>query len=165
MDEDTIRIIKEKIKQKYGNLKACSEAAGVKYTTLRDMLNGNILKSNVENVLKLCNALEIPIEMLIENFDPLEQLPEILEELESWGYSYEIDMDKNFEIAIRKLNGSYDYYNIYTFVENYYPYFRKQYMQSNNQKLIARKAEDLNEEQMDAILKMIDLMIDKNEEN
>lgn len=51
------------------SLKAFSEKAGIPYTTLRSMLERGIGNASVDNVIKICKALEITIEELEEIAD------------------------------------------------------------------------------------------------
>lgn len=119
--------IKNEIKNQYGSIKSFSEKVDIKYTTLIDMLNGNLLKSNVENVLKVCRELGIPIEALEDSYDPLGDFSDIKYELESAGYSVVKEEDSLYGISVGK-NNNYDFYNIFEFINEYYPTYRSKYI-------------------------------------
>ena len=59
--------VKEIIIQKYGSVKAFSQKIKVPYTTIDTILKRGILKSNVLNIIKICNELNIDISELINN--------------------------------------------------------------------------------------------------
>lgn len=59
-------IIKELIKDTKLSIKAFSEKADVPYTTLRSMLERGIENASVNNVIKICNALDITVDSLYD---------------------------------------------------------------------------------------------------
>lgn len=58
--------IKKKIKEKYGSIRQFAIKVGIPYTTIDSILKRGIINSNVGNVIKICKALDISIEQLIE---------------------------------------------------------------------------------------------------
>lgn len=56
--------IKELIISRYGSVKYFSKKIGIPYTTLDSILKRGIGNSNVMNVIKVCDALEISIDSL-----------------------------------------------------------------------------------------------------
>lgn len=56
--------IKHLIKQKSKNLKEFSEIAGIPYTTLHSILTRGIGNASVDNVIKICKALDISVDSL-----------------------------------------------------------------------------------------------------
>ena len=56
--------IKEIIKDKYGSVKRFAEKIEVPYTTIDTILKRGLLNSNVLNVIKICNELEINVDEL-----------------------------------------------------------------------------------------------------
>ena len=58
--------IKKKIKEKYGSIRQFAIKLGIPYTTIDSILKRGIINSNVGNVIKICKALDISIEKLIE---------------------------------------------------------------------------------------------------
>ena len=59
--------IKALIILEYGSVKAFSDKIKVPYTTIDTILKRGIFKSNVLNVLKICDALDIDTNELINN--------------------------------------------------------------------------------------------------
>lgn len=59
--------IKELIIQKYGSVKSFSNKIKIPYTTIDTILKRGMLKSNVLNVIKMCNELNIDINELVNN--------------------------------------------------------------------------------------------------
>ncbi|MEK4283252.1 LexA family protein [Ureibacillus sp. FSL K6-0165] len=47
--------------------RSLSRESGVAYTTIRSMLENNLKNSSIDNVIKLCSALEIKVEDLLED--------------------------------------------------------------------------------------------------
>lgn len=58
--------IRELIVSKYGNIKSFSEQIGIPYTTVRSILERGIGNAGVDNVIKICNGLNIKPEQLAE---------------------------------------------------------------------------------------------------
>lgn len=56
--------IKEIILEKYGSVKRFADKIGIPYTTIDTILKRGILKSNVLNVIKICNELNINVDEL-----------------------------------------------------------------------------------------------------
>ena len=56
--------IKEIIIEKYGSVKRFSDKIGVPYTTIDTILKRGLKNSNVLNVLKMCNELNLDINEL-----------------------------------------------------------------------------------------------------
>ncbi|WDT52031.1 XRE family transcriptional regulator [Lactiplantibacillus plantarum] len=63
--------LKDLIEIKYGNVKSFSEHAGLKYTTVRSILERGVLNAKVENVIKICDALGIKPEDILEVEDSI----------------------------------------------------------------------------------------------
>lgn len=59
-------VIKKLIEQTGMSVMAFAEKAGLPYTTLRSMLERDLGKASIENVLKVCKALEITVEEIDE---------------------------------------------------------------------------------------------------
>lgn len=57
-------VIKKLIEENGLTLKAFAAKAGIPYTTLRSMLERGIGNASVDNVLKICKALDITFEQL-----------------------------------------------------------------------------------------------------
>lgn len=73
------RIIRRLIDKTGMNTKSFSEKADIPYTTLRSILERGVSKSSVENVIKICRALNITVEDLERmdseaNFEPVGDL-------------------------------------------------------------------------------------------
>ena len=66
-------MIKKLIDKTGLSTKAFAEKAGLPYTTLRSMLERGMLKSAVENVIKVCRELGITIEEM-EQMEQMEQM-------------------------------------------------------------------------------------------
>lgn len=105
--------IKRLIEQQGLSLKSFAEKNDIPYTTLVTMLKKGILKSSVDNVMKVYKGLGISMEELEEN--SMDKLNAAIEELEDNGFVIEVDLEKNFEISISK-NGNIDFYNVYDFI-------------------------------------------------
>ena len=56
--------IKELIIEKYGSVKRFAEKVNVPYTTIDTILKRGLLNSNVLNVIKICNELNIDVNEL-----------------------------------------------------------------------------------------------------
>ena len=63
---DKTGYIKELIKNTGLNLKSFAERSGIPYTTLRSMLERGVENASVNNVIKVCRALNICVESLYE---------------------------------------------------------------------------------------------------
>lgn len=63
---DKTNKVKQLIKLTGCNLKDFSKKADIPYTTLRSMLERGIDNASVNNVIKICNALNISVESLYE---------------------------------------------------------------------------------------------------
>lgn len=63
---DKTEYIKELIKNTGLNLKSFAERSGIPYTTLRSMLERGVENASVNNVIKVCRALNICVESLYE---------------------------------------------------------------------------------------------------
>ena len=63
--------LKDLIEIKYGNVKFFSEHAGLKYTTVRSILERGVLNAKVENVIKICDALGIKPEDILKVEDSI----------------------------------------------------------------------------------------------
>lgn len=63
--------LKDLIEIKYGNVKSFSEHAGLKYTTVRSILERGVLNAKVENVIKICDALGIKPEDILKVEDSI----------------------------------------------------------------------------------------------
>lgn len=63
--------LKDLIEIKYGNVNSFSEHAGLKYTTVRSILERGVLNAKVENVIKICDALGIKPEDILEVEDSI----------------------------------------------------------------------------------------------
>lgn len=61
---DREELIKKLIKEKGMSIKSFSEFADIPYTTLHSMLERGIGKASVDNVIKVCRALDITVEEL-----------------------------------------------------------------------------------------------------
>lgn len=59
--------IKKKILDKYGSIRQFAIKIGVPHTTIDSILKRGIINSNVGNVIKICKALDISIEKIIED--------------------------------------------------------------------------------------------------
>ena len=59
--------IKDLIIERYGSVKQFSNKINVPYTTIDTILKRGLLKSNVLNVIKICNELNIDIDELTNN--------------------------------------------------------------------------------------------------
>lgn len=59
--------IKQIIIEKYGSVKWFSDKIGVPYTTIDTILKRGLKNSNVLNVLKMCNELNLDINELANN--------------------------------------------------------------------------------------------------
>lgn len=59
--------LKEIIIEKYGSVKRFSEKIKLPYTTLDTILRRGIINANINNVIKICNALDITVDELIKN--------------------------------------------------------------------------------------------------
>lgn len=57
--------LKNLILERYGSLKAFSDHIGMPYTTLDSIFKRGLQKANVNNVVKICDALEISIDNLM----------------------------------------------------------------------------------------------------
>ena len=58
--------IKQIIIEKYGSVKRFSDKIGVPYTTIDTILKRGLKNSNVLNVLKMCNELNLDIKIYTE---------------------------------------------------------------------------------------------------
>ncbi|EHJ07671.1 XRE family transcriptional regulator [Staphylococcus simiae] len=58
--------LKHLIEQKSGSVKAFSEEIGLAYTTVRSILERGVFNAKVENVIKICNGLNIRPEDIME---------------------------------------------------------------------------------------------------
>ena len=56
--------IKELIIEKYGSVKRFAEKVNVPYTTIDTILKRGLLNSNVLNVIKICNELNVDVNEL-----------------------------------------------------------------------------------------------------
>jgi len=65
MDKRT-EILKTLIENSGLNVKAFSEKAGLPYSTLRSILERGVSKTSIDNMIKICDALEIRVEDLQE---------------------------------------------------------------------------------------------------
>ena len=59
--------LKERILKNYGNVQAFCDAYGLKYTTIVTMLKRGVHNANIDNVIAMCNALNISADALAEN--------------------------------------------------------------------------------------------------
>jgi DNA-binding Xre family transcriptional regulator len=59
--------IKQIIIEKYGSVKRFSDKIGIPYTTIDTILKRGLKNSNVLNVLKMCNELNLDINELANN--------------------------------------------------------------------------------------------------
>ncbi|AGL64430.2 helix-turn-helix domain-containing protein [Lactiplantibacillus plantarum] len=71
MDLNKEEYLKDLIEIKYGNVKFFSEHAGLKYTTVRSILERGVLNAKVENVIKICDALGIKPEDILKVEDSI----------------------------------------------------------------------------------------------
>ncbi|KZU50524.1 helix-turn-helix domain-containing protein [Lactiplantibacillus plantarum] len=71
MDLNKEEYLKDLIEIKYGNVKSFSEHAGLKYTTVRSILERGVLNAKVENVIKICDALGIKPEDILKVEDSI----------------------------------------------------------------------------------------------
>lgn len=55
------------IKEKKFTVSSLAKEAGIPYTTLRSMIENNLINSSVDNVIKICKPLGIAVEELIED--------------------------------------------------------------------------------------------------
>lgn len=60
--------LKMMIESKFGNVKAFSEVVDVPYTTIRTILEKGVGRAGVDNVLKICQGLDISPEQLSDDF-------------------------------------------------------------------------------------------------
>ena len=58
--------LKELILLKYGSLREFTFNIGLPYSTLSTILKNGIMTANISNVVKICNALSIKIDELVE---------------------------------------------------------------------------------------------------
>lgn len=58
------KILKEKIEATGMSVRKFSESIGMPYTTLRSILERGAGKSSIDNVIKICRALDISVEQL-----------------------------------------------------------------------------------------------------
>ena len=58
--------LRELIILKYGSLKEFTFNIGLPYSTLSTILKNGIMTANISNVVKICNALSIKIDELVE---------------------------------------------------------------------------------------------------
>lgn len=63
--------IKNLIKEKFGSVRQFAFSIGIPYTTVDTILKRGIDNSNVGNVIKMCKALNISIDNLLDNKDIL----------------------------------------------------------------------------------------------
>lgn len=56
--------LKELINAKYGNIKEFSRIIDLPYTTVDSILKRGIKKANVQNIITICNELDIDVESL-----------------------------------------------------------------------------------------------------
>jgi len=59
--------LKEIIIEKYGSVKRFSDKIGVPYTTIDTILKRGVKNSNVQNVFKMCDELNIDINELAKD--------------------------------------------------------------------------------------------------
>lgn len=59
--------VKEIIIERYDSVKRFSDKIGIPYTTVDTILKRGLLKSNVLNVIKICNELNVDIDELANN--------------------------------------------------------------------------------------------------
>lgn len=52
------------MEQKGYNVMSLSKASGVPYTTIRSMIERDLANASIDNVLKICNVLDISVESL-----------------------------------------------------------------------------------------------------
>lgn len=58
--------LKAKIKAKYKSIKQFSDASGIPYMTISNVLKRGIGNSSVGTVLRICNAAQIPFSELLD---------------------------------------------------------------------------------------------------
>lgn len=61
------KILTEQMIAKSGSVQAFARESGIKYTTLLSMLKRGVHNANIDNVIALCNALNISADALAEN--------------------------------------------------------------------------------------------------
>lgn len=71
-------LIRALIKEKGMTIKSFSDSIGIPYTTLHSMLDRGIGKASVDNVIKVCKALDITVEELEGDKFVKTQEPEII---------------------------------------------------------------------------------------
>ena len=71
--------IKEMIIEKYGSVRQFSIKINIPYTTVDSILKRGIDNSNVENIIKICNSLNISIDNLLNKrkITSIEELKDI----------------------------------------------------------------------------------------
>jgi len=69
--------VKSKIENLGYNVRSFSEEIGLPYTTIRSLLERNFKKASIENVSKICNALNIPISKFASEDDNIVESEEV----------------------------------------------------------------------------------------
>lgn len=59
--------VKNIIIKEYGSVRRFAEKVGIPYTTIDTILKRGFMNSNVSNVIKICNELEIDVNELANN--------------------------------------------------------------------------------------------------
>lgn len=162
----------KKIKEEYKSMKNFANIAQIPYTTLRDMFVGDIRKSNVENVIKVCKLLNVDINTLYSNNFDLKTIQQRMlycmtkNSIQAQELSFKTDIneiringyilakidpeEEELQKIAEALNVSYNYLTGDDEEERI--------------KLLARKMGKLDENKFRQALKVIDAMIDNFEE-
>lgn len=76
--------LKQRIHDKFGNVRAFSESINIPYTTIRSILERGVGKAGVDNVIKICKGLDLSPELLydMETIKTLSSLETIYNKLE-----------------------------------------------------------------------------------
>ncbi|MTD40106.1 helix-turn-helix domain-containing protein [Erwinia sp. CPCC 100877] len=89
------------IENKYGNVKAFSEAIDIPYTTVRTILEKGVGNARINNILKICKGLGISVEQLNHDFEFDNTVSEIIKKVSSMNKEEQNELldyiNKNFK--------------------------------------------------------------------
>lgn len=69
--------LRKLIEEKYRNIKEFSEHADMPYTTVRSILERGVMNSSVDNVIKMCKALNMSCDELLHYLDTYTYTPPV----------------------------------------------------------------------------------------
>ena len=67
-------VLKQEIGKKYKNIKQFSDASGIAYMTISNVLKRGAGNSSIVTISKMCKALEISVEELVEKAEKIIEL-------------------------------------------------------------------------------------------